>query len=157
MKVLNKDTPFDNNNDFITHKLQFTILNSTNGRFIPVCQEDIFISEKKIYEGMKIKFNQNLNMVHSSKKIGYIHFNFAYKNEDFNKNELFEQKEKIYKSFCDIENTTKFVEEPLLICRYYYIPNYYIKLNGSEAENKLKNNFSSIGDVQDSNKFFNFS
>lgn len=149
MRVMNKETPFDLN-EYTTHKLRFTIINYTNNRCIPVCVEDVFISEKKSYEGMKIKFNQNLNMVHSSKKIGYIHFNFAYRSEDLNKIEFENQKEKIFKSFCSLENTTKFIEEPLLIYRYYFVPNYYIKINGSEAENKFKCNFSSIGDVQDS-------
>ena len=150
MKVLNKETtPFDNS-EYITHKLQFTVLNYTCNKYIPICVEEVFVSEKKSYEGVKIKFNQNLNLVHSTKKIGYINFNIAYKNEEFSINELSEQKEKIYNAFCSLENTVKFVEDPLLIYRYNYFPNYYIKMNGSEA-NKMKCNFSSICDVQDSN------
>lgn len=150
MKVLNKETPFDSS-ECNTHKIRFTIVNFTNNRYIPVCVEDVFISEKKLYEGMKIKFNQNLNMVHSNKKIGYILFNFAYRSEEFNKNDLYDRRDKIFKYFYSLENTTKFVEEPLLIYRYHFVSNYYIKMNGSDSPNKLKSHFSSIGDVQDSN------
>jgi hypothetical protein len=150
MKVLNKEsTPFDNS-EFNTHKLLFTVLNNTCNKYIPLCVEEVFVSEKKSYEGVKIKFNQNLNLIHSTKKIGYINFNIAYKSEEFSNNEYFEQKEKIYKDFCSLENTVKFVEDPLLIYKYNYFPNYYIKMNGSEAS-KMKTNFTSIGDVQDSN------
>lgn len=152
MRVLNKETPFDNS-EYNTHKLRFTIVNNTNNRLIPVCVEDVFISEKKLYEGMKIKFNQNLNMVYSSKKVGYILFNFAYRSEELNKNDLNEEKEKIFKYFSSLENTTKFVEEPLLIYRYHYVQNYYIKKNGSE-QNRFKNNFTSIGDIQDSTSLY---
>ena len=151
MRVLNREiTPFENGGDSV-HKLQFTVINFTNGKYIPVCVEEVFVSEKKSYEGVKIKFNQNMNLVYSTKKIGYISFNFAFKSEELNKNQLFDSSDKIFKSFCTIENTVKYLEEPLLIYRYYYIPNYYIKMNGSEVENKLKSNFTSIGDVQDSN------
>jgi hypothetical protein len=149
MKVLYKDsTPFDNS-EYNTHKLTFTVLNYTCNKYIPLCVEEVFVSEKKSYEGVKIKFNLNLNLIQSTRKVGYINFNVAYKSEEFSKNEYFEQKEKIYKNFCSLENTVKFVEDPLLIYKYNYFPNYYIKMNGSEA-NKMKCNFSSIGDVQDS-------
>jgi hypothetical protein len=119
--------------------------------------EDVFVSEKKSYEGAKLKINQNLNMIHSTKKIGSIFFHFAYRSEELNKTQLFEHSDSIFKSFCLIENTVKFDEEPLLIYRYNYHPNYYIKMNGSETENKIKSNFGSIIDVQDSINFLIFS
>lgn len=149
MKTVSKETGIEINE---IHKIQLNVSLLTNGKTIPLCQEEIFISDKKSYEGVKIKFNQNLTMMYSAKKVGYILFNFAYKTEEFTQNVLNDASSAIYKNFLETEKTIKFVEEPLLLYKYYGIPNYHIKSNGLESSKIELSNFTSIGDLEESNK-----
>lgn len=83
--------PIEMNDEEFPIKLSINFFTNTNGKMLPIGNEDIFLTLKKEREMQKFNFYHNMHLKYVNKKVGNTFFNLAYKIDEIYPNQLIDQ------------------------------------------------------------------
>jgi hypothetical protein len=90
-----------NSNENFIFKIKISLYTYTNHKLLPIGNEDIYLKISGNYNQQEIKkfhMYQNIHQSYIGKKIGNLNFDLSYKVDEFNYQEIIEEREVLYKN-----------------------------------------------------------